>query len=206
MAVNKFASHYMLAPDGTFVKWPVVAIDDSGEVQDVYSHMGNFREEPGVRFFSGLMVPAFIDWITGDDFFQKELSRFLNRHFTRGSLYLLSPFIPEEIKENQNRLPRVLDSGGFDEDPASFLKQTGEQGVPLFDRIIARSQSSNQVDLSQVLFKATSYSAEQAGLSKAGRLAPGFVPGLVLIQNLDLANLRLYPNSSIKWLNVPDLA
>lgn len=205
MGLNKFASHYLLAPDGSFIKWPVVVIDEGGEVRDVYAHPGGFREEPGVRFFSGLMLPAFIDWQMSDGFFQEEPSRLLNRHFSRGTLYLLCSSVPEAIKKRKNQWPRVLDRGNLFENPTKIQGKVEEQKMPVFDRIVRSGIASNETPLAEIFTKATSVAARNAGLPNAGQIAPGCVPGLILIQNLDLINLKLQMHSTIKWLNVPDV-
>lgn len=204
MGVLKFASHYMLSPDGEFVKWPVVAVDQGGEVKDVYAHPGGFREEPGVRFFSGLMLPAFIDCQENIEVFQEDSSRWLNRQFSRGTLYLISSSVPDIIKEKKNLLPMVFERGNL---PAALSEPLIEEepGMPVFDRMLRTSSAFNQKPLEESLTQATSFVADKAGLHKAGRIAQGYVPGLILIQNLDLINLKLQPNSTVKWLNVPDL-
>ncbi|MGM0377543.1 MAG: hypothetical protein ACQEQ0_12285, partial [Bacteroidota bacterium] len=66
MNMQKFAAHYMLSPEGFFRKWPVISVTDDGRILDVQTSPNGLKEQPGISFFAGILVPAFIDvWWTG---------------------------------------------------------------------------------------------------------------------------------------------
>ena len=205
MGIKKFASHYMLDGTGHFIKWPLVSVSDAGEINEVDFYPHGFQESPGVQFFSGLMLPAFIDGLTlNHEFPSQTISGLLNRHFGKGTLWLVLPSIPGGMGTAVYQPPILVERpkqiGSKADGP---LIKNQDSGEPVFDRLKKSRTIQTERSLSECLMDYTATAADELGLKTAGRIEPGNQPGLILIQNLDLKNLKLQPGSVVRWLNVP---
>jgi hypothetical protein len=170
----KFGAHYMLSPLGEFVKWPLISMSTDGLISEVESFPGGFVEKPGVRFFSGILSPAFIDLRSWNGIVPGKFgSRFLNRHFKDGTLVLGHPL-------------------------------SSDVSVTLWDIIKLVSVNNDDREAGSLLKLITTDAAHSIGSRLLGQLSPGFSPGLLLLQNADLNNLEVRSQTNVKWLNVPD--
>jgi hypothetical protein len=59
--MRKISAHFCLMPDGSLGKWPVIALDDSGVISEVRVHDHQFREEAGLEYYPGVLVPGIIE-------------------------------------------------------------------------------------------------------------------------------------------------
>lgn len=88
MSVNRFASHFMLSPDGELLRWPVITVSDIGVIESVEHFENGFQERPFTRFFAGILCPAFVDVcaeVTRDEI-ERDTSM-MNRHFRDGTVF-----------------------------------------------------------------------------------------------------------------------
>ncbi|WP_430815352.1 hypothetical protein [Carboxylicivirga sp. RSCT41] len=65
--MRKVSAHYYLRPDGTLGKRPVIEFDDAGVIVRIRELGDSFREEPGLEYYPGIMIPAFVATIDGAD-------------------------------------------------------------------------------------------------------------------------------------------
>ncbi len=200
MTISKFAAHYMLSPDCGFVKWPVISIETDGKISDVKSFSDGFREEPGVRFYPGLLIPAFID-VFGPDKLNDagDLKRILNRHFADGTLMMGTSSELISLHSTEN-FPLNF-PGRFEEEFLTKFQNTYETVFNIIKLQFAQNAAS---DLRNILQHFTLEASGKAGLHYAGRLSLGFAPGLLLLRNVDLSTMKITPQSRIQWLKVPD--
>ena len=192
---KKFAAHFMLAPGGKFLKWPVIEVDGAGLICEVRTSEEGLKEEPGLSFFPGILLPGFIDvFVTAN--FPRE-PRFFNRHFSQGTLCLgfLSggPFDATTKVPVPCAIPSPKTNVGFNSD--------GE--VPLWERLKTFALAGDREALPMLLHEATAGAAQYAGLDGAGELKKGKSPGILLLRDADLAEKRLTPRAFVQWLNVP---
>ena len=61
--MKKISAHYYLRPDGSWGKYPILEIADSGEIISIREQKGEFKEEPGLAQYNGVIVPGFIQQI-----------------------------------------------------------------------------------------------------------------------------------------------
>jgi len=200
MNMQKFAAHYMLSPEGTFLKWPVISVQNDGEILDVQIFSGGLKEQAGVSFFAGILLPAFIDiWITGEETLTDR--RFFNRHFSQGTLIMRKPanFFPGQVR---NLFPLLCPSPTIDSVDEGFISKE----VPLWERIKHFAASVSGYSFQGLLHKITAEAADQVGIFNAGRLEQGHSPGLLVVRGADLTGPDLSPAAHVKWLNVPSHA
>ncbi|MFW6043839.1 MAG: hypothetical protein ACOCPW_05735 [Marinilabiliaceae bacterium] len=199
MNLKKFAAHYMLSPDGCFLKWPVITVRDDGQIMDVQTSPEGLKEQPGTSFFSGILVPAFIDiWLIDPPAFPD--NRFFNRHFSQGTLIMRKPEGFDET-EDRKTFPLLCSSLPKHPDEATFGGNT-----PLWERIKNHATSNLDIPFQQILHQVTTEAARFAGISNAGRLEPDASPGLLLVRKADLTGPSLTPDAVVNWLNVPSSA
>jgi len=58
--MRKISAHYCLLPDGSLCKWPVITLDNEGDITEVRGGE-HLSEEPGLEYFGGVLVPGFIE-------------------------------------------------------------------------------------------------------------------------------------------------
>lgn len=199
MSVNRFASHFMLSPDGELLRWPVITVNDEGVIECVETSETGFRERPFTRFFAGVLCPAFVDVfaeVTTDEIEGDKSVK--NRHFRDGTILLgvkaddnpvstANDGLPVVMKKKQERATSPLSSG------------LSGQGT-----LLQRMKTySSDVSMTKMLLEVTMIAARSTGLLSLGRLEKGAAPGILLLQNIDLVNKQWTPSSSVRWLSIP---
>ncbi len=200
MSVNRFAAHYMLSPRGELLKWPVVSILDDGCIESVSRFKNGFKEQPFTRFYAGILCPAFIDVyldVTAAGISLDKLS--LNRHFRDGTLCLgvKEAINPELVLTS---LPQLIQFSSEENDVPEQNIFSGNG--TLLERM--KNQTNDQISLAESLSIVTARASALIGISGLGKLEEGCTPGLLLLQNVDLVNLKWTSRSTVKWLNVPN--
>ncbi len=199
MIIQKFAAHYMLSPEGRFLKWPVLSVRDDGQILEVQTFPDGLKEQAGVSFFSGFLVPGFIDiWLNGPTASSFD-NRFFNRHFSQGTLIMRKPENFDE--ECRKSFPLLCNCSSI---PSGTRLSDGD--LPLWERIKTAHISDGAFSLQGLLQKITVGAAGYAGISNAGRLEPDASPGLLVVRGADLTGPSLTPGANVKWLSVPSIA
>jgi hypothetical protein len=205
MNVEKFAAHYMFSAEGRLVKWPVITIGEGGVILKIETHSDKFSEQPGTHFFSGILLPGFID--VCDDLLVDTIEagkRFLNRHFRDGTLVLGVPgTLKHDFKERRG-FPLIIPQRFSCKECKILPVFQVNANTSLLQRLKQKAGAGSGLLLEALLAYATIDSARVAGFSKLGRLDMGLTPGLLLLQNADLINFKLKPQTTVKWLNVPN--
>lgn len=202
MKIRRFSSHYALMPDGTLGKWPVVEISGDGEIISVLTSPGGFKEQPSLEFHGGLLISGFIDiWAECE---QLSLDvRNLNRHVAAGTLVLgCKPPIAPTIC-NRVYPPFIIESSNN----AGALNTSlivSSVGFSIQDRLKNLSIERPDISLNELLLLGSAVGADLLGVSHFfGRLKPGLYPGLLVLEQLDLQNMRLTTQTRARWLVKP---
>jgi hypothetical protein len=58
--MRKISAHYYLRPDGKFGKRPIIELDSAGFINNIRELGDAFREEPGLEYFPGIIIPGFV--------------------------------------------------------------------------------------------------------------------------------------------------
>ncbi len=202
MKIRRFSSHYALMPDGTLGKWPVVEISGDGEIVSVLASPGGFKEQPSLEFHGGLLMPGFIDlWAECKPLSLDVIN--LNRHVAAGTLVLgCKPPIASTLC-NRVYPPFIIE----DSNNAGALNTSlivSSVGFSILDRLKNLSIERPDISLNELLLLVSAVGADQLGMSHLfGRLKPELYPGLLVIEQLDLQNMRLTPQTRARWLVQP---
>jgi len=194
--MRKVSAHYCLLPDGSVGKWPVIVLDDNGSIVEVRVNAAQFREEPGLEYFGGVIVPGFIEdmrTVSFSGITEETLMRTLNRFQSQGSIRFL-------FGREQNTFLSVSKSKSFFD--TEYEKKDGSMfaGISTWDRV--KEKTAGGDDVINAIFAEQSVILDKLPEQlKWGRIETGFNPGLVLIKGLDLDGMRLTANTKIKILN-----
>jgi len=207
MNYDKFAAHYILSPEGQLIKWPVITIRKDGVILEVKNHNTAFREEHGVMFYSGILLPAFIDiWWKYPQNIEKDIATNISDHFNMGTLLLGFPHSPQKSPTFPNTNGPILFNQRFPySHPEIFPDLTTDNTLPIFKRIKKILRKNKNIELHKILAAATSEAAIITNHPELGRLEAGCSPGLILLQNADLVNFKMTPQTTIKWLMYPSI-
>ncbi|MCG8580224.1 MAG: hypothetical protein MI866_09920 [Bacteroidales bacterium] len=58
--MRKVSAHYYLRPDGTLGKRPIIEFDATGNIVTIRELGDAFKEEPGLEYFPGILIPGFV--------------------------------------------------------------------------------------------------------------------------------------------------
>lgn len=167
--MRKVSAHYYLKPDGTFGKRPVVEIDDNGIILNVRELGDDFKEEPGLEYFPGLLIPAFVAAINPND----------TNYRQKISMAKINGVL---------RIAEVVSEVGADNyiNAWAGIKKHYEE-------------EKDDFSLSQNIIRHTFIAAESLRKEKEwGCISKGCAPGLLLIQNFDMKRFTLTPDSKFK--------
>ncbi|RCW30017.1 hypothetical protein [Marinilabilia salmonicolor] len=199
MSVNRFASHFMLSPDGELLRWPVITVNDEGVIESVEHFENGFQERPFTRFFAGILCPAFVDIfaeVTTDEIERHKSVK--NRHFRDGTILLGVKADDNPVSKANDGLPVVMEKK---QDHAISPLSSGLSGQgTLLERM---KTHSSDVSMTKMLLEVTMIAARSTGFLSLGRLEKGASPGILLLQNIDLVSKRWTPSSSVRWLSIP---
>lgn len=59
--MRKFSAHYIFTGNGEILKHGILVTDDDGTIREVIDTGGHMREQAGVAFHSGILVPGFVN-------------------------------------------------------------------------------------------------------------------------------------------------
>ncbi|GEM_PF-5812423 len=58
--MRKVSAHYYLKPGGTFGKHPIIVLNDDGRIENIREQKEGFREEAGLAYYPGIIIPGFV--------------------------------------------------------------------------------------------------------------------------------------------------
>ncbi len=167
--MRKVSAHYYLKSDGTFGKAPIVELDGDGRIVSVREMGDDFREEPGLEYFPGILSPGFVASYTQVD--EHSFSSVKRMGMVNGVL---------RIQEGEDKL-------AFED----YLKAWSS-----IKRIM--KEQKGIAPLGHYLLKHTYKAAQLLGNSEWGLIGEGALPGLLVLQNIDLRSFCLTEKSSFR--------
>ncbi len=188
--MRKIAAHYILHPDGSVGKFPVIVFDQDGTIVEIRER-SNFIEEPSLELVNGFLCPGFVDFFQSSvlDKEKLEIQKYINRQVISGV---------KVLGVSEVDYIQIIDYGTKD---ISFTKTTKEFSLlhnnfnSLFD-FLKINQSG--VDL---LMK---YTIENANIleinDQVGSLEVGKRPGIIAISGMDYDTMRLTDSAKIKLI------
>ncbi len=204
MKTVKFAAHYMLTPENGLQQWPLLTLDQDGCLLSWEVFPEGLREQPFVQFFSGILIPAFID-VVGVSPMNKSLALpvSFDRHFARGTL-VLGIEQPDEVVLKRQSPPFIVRGRVTQEAFEDPWMIPSQEDLPIWERMKKWALRNEKHNLEQMLVKATTEGARMGKISYAGALVPQSYPGVLLLQNVDLQAMKLTADSIVRWLSVPE--
>ncbi|MGQ1891807.1 hypothetical protein ACT29H_15305 [Thermophagus sp. OGC60D27] len=195
----------MLCSQGNMTKWPVITIAKDGIILQVDSYKTAFKEQHGIMFYSGILIPAFIDiwWkYPSNQMTINELR--ISEHVNKGTI-LLGLSDPTEIalEISHKKGPILYPHRIPYSHPEIFPDLLTDNVLPLFEKIKKVLLKNNHIKLAELLSATTSEAALATNHPELGKLEKGCSPGLLLLQNADLVNLKMTPQTTVKWLVYP---
>lgn len=193
--LRHIASHFILLPNGNLGKWPVITINSNGEILDIETR-SSFTEKPGLELYPGLLLPAFTDIFVKRSGHIQTSSINFNRHFSEGTILLGCHNC------HSNKFPITTEALSTGLKQADFLIRLNHSAPPMFTRI----KDDTTMSLVEKLYLGTSFSASHSSYkNQLGQLSQGFKPGLLVLQGIDLIEMKLTERVKIQWLSTPSL-
>ena len=195
--MRKISCHYCLLPDGSVGKRPVIAIDDNGYITEIRISGDSFREEPGLEYFGGVLLPGFVEDLR-NIFFKEDnppdMSRMLNRFYANGSLRYI-------CDRKAVRFPAGFRGVVFyDETKGRHEAARPFPVVSAWENIKEQCLQNNTGIVQPVHEYFTSIKQHLPEKLKWGALEVGANPGLILIKGLDFKDLKIKEKITLKIL------
>ena len=196
--MRKISAHYYLRADGNWGKRPVISLDSEGIIHAIKELGDDFKEEPGLEFFSGIIIPGFVeDWRVynlKDKLVQQQCKKALI-----GGTLKVSIFNDQQQDVSsviQNKLSVHIQRKGSVEQISQNYKSAWEQINEDWNKHL------ENFDLAQAIINHTADVASKVGMDlNWGIIKKNANPGLLLLQNLDWTNFTLTNKSTVRILN-----
>ncbi len=178
--MRKVSSHYCLLPNGIWAKRPIIELDQSGSIINIRILNDGFKEEPGLEYFPGVLIPSFVMFVDGISTSSNKL--FINRCIASG--------VRRFVTNCRIVLPHSIQS--------HVTKDNHTVGeVTAWDQI--KLDCAHGVELSEAILRQTKYASQSLGVSNRwGELEVGRNPGLLLLQGVDIISFKLSDKVTLK--------
>lgn len=180
--MRKISSHYALDKHGEWIKRPVIEIDNDGCIASVRAMGDDFREEPGLEYYPGIIIPAFVK----DSSTCSVTSDQLRRCIVNGVRRFVFDKNPEfNLPPRIAFLIRPLSANIVCHNPWESIRESMNSGLSLGVAILKESKEC----------------AKRVGMyPEWGSISVGARPGILLIKGIDLKTFKLTDNLSIRVL------
>jgi cytosine/adenosine deaminase-related metal-dependent hydrolase len=168
--MKRLAAQYIITNAGPALKRAIVTTEDDGTIICIEDTAGDLKEKHSTEFYNGIIIPGFV-----------------NCH-CHPELSLLKGYISErEGLDNNIYEEGIVLSADFCNSILEELK-TLQFNFP-------------EISTDDLIFWATAHAARALGKEdQFGKIEQGKNPGLLLLQNVDLINLKLLPESFVTRL------
>lgn len=196
--MRKIGAHYYLRADGQWGKRPVITLDSDGIIHAIKELGDNFKEEPGLEFFSGVIIPGFVEDWRGYDLKNTSVQQQCKKALIGGTLKVAifndqEQDVPAVI---QNKVSvRILKQ--------NLVEQISQEYKSAWEQINEDWKNHlDTFDLAKIIINHTNKLATQVGMDTHwGIIQKKANPGLLLLQNLDWTNFTLTKKSTVRILN-----
>jgi len=173
MEIRKISAHYIFPGNSSALKYGIVEFNAEGLIIEVIDTKGEFRESGGLEFYSGIISPCFI----------------------------ISPFL-KDLSDLKIDIPELLQPGIF----FSFISEGIKKGVAedvfesreILRYLLLLKEKYSNITLEEQISLVTYKAACAMGIQKEyGSLEPGKKPGINLLTDIDLLNLKITDSTKI---------
>ena len=193
--MRKLSAHFCLLPDGTLGKWPVISIDSEGRIKSVRVNDEYFREEPGLEYYGGVLVPGFIEDFRDVSFANAGDIKLLNRFYSQGSIKFL-------CRQDQNFFPQGFGGEVFRDETFEQQKLQECSRKSFWEKAKGDALAGYEGNIIKSIFNLQEKIIKSLPEElKWGRIKEGFSPGLLLIKGLNLDDMSVTEKSTIKILH-----
>jgi cytosine/adenosine deaminase-related metal-dependent hydrolase len=194
--MRKFSAHYIFTGTGALLNKGIVVTTDQGVITEVIDTKGDFQERSSVEFYSGIIIPGFVNANLNTDHLSSmlNLSGSVHPKFTilddvnaslTSALFNDSHY---ELHEN-NKICIGLKSK-TSHDQQAMLKLIKELLITF-----------PMISLSQIVSWATRNSADALSIAdQYGTIEIGKQPGLNLLSGLNMELFTITSNTTLKKL------
>lgn len=196
--MRKVGAHYYLRPDGTWGKRPVITLNEDGVIQAIKELGDHFKEEPGLEFFSGAIIPGFVEDWRSYDLKDAGMAQQLRKSLVSGTMNVF-------ISEEQDAVLKPV----FKSQMAIEVIQEDVNPIVSTQYFSAWEQIKNDwhrdpsnFNLATSIMKHTADIVSLLGASNQwGTIQIKAHPGLLLLQNIDWPKFTLKANTTVRILN-----
>ena len=167
MKTRKVSAHYIFPGNKPFLRYGILEFDEYGEIIRLSDTGGKLEESAGLEFYNGIIVPGFI---------------VANLHEELSAL---------SVNNNPDPVERQRIFGQFNTLNNNLIKSI-EDTKKVIKLIYAIQELYPSFRLEELLAMFTSKSAIALGIeNKYGSFAKGMKPGINVLLNPDLQNLKI---------------
>ena len=197
--MRKLSAHFCLLPDGSVGKWPVISMNGEGVITGVRVNNDQFREEPGLEYYGGVLVPGFIEDmrdVSFDGIKEENIMKLMNRFYSDGSLKFI-------CRSDQKHFSPGFKGEVFYDGAHICSEMQPFSGISFWERAKSEAKSKCGGDILKAI-----YSIQENIVGSLpdelrwGRIEEGSSPGILLIKGLNLTDMSLTEKSSIKILQL----
>ncbi|WP_346862701.1 hypothetical protein [uncultured Draconibacterium sp.] len=203
--MRKIAATYIFPLCGPPVKNGILVCDDDGIVVEIINRGESFREEAGVEFYSGILVPGFIGISSGLQNRNKTTNRkyWANGFAVLANIEKNTSVVCERNEFKEQPLIRPVesrkDSSSVNSVYFKSLSEAAETGSLL--NYCIQLQEVEYLEITEILKKISLNVSELLGLdNKYGSFESGKQPGVNLISGIDFKQMKLTVNTKVKRL------
>jgi len=194
--MRKFSAHYIFTGTGALLTKGIVVTTDQGVITEVIDTKGDFQERSSVEFYSGIIIPGFVNANLNVD----HLSSMLN---SPGSLHPKFIILDDVNASVTNDL---FQNSKYDLPEGSKIciglkSKTSHDQQAMLKLIKELLITFPMISLSQIVSWATRNSADALSIAdQYGTIEIGKQPGLNLLSGLNMEVLTITPNTTLKKL------
>ncbi len=191
--MRKFSAHYIFTGTGALLNKGIVITTDQGVITEVIDTKGDFQERSSVEFYSGIIIPGFVNANLNADHLSSMLnsSGSLHPNFTildDANASVTSALFNDshdELHENSKICIGLKSNTSHDQQ--AMLKLIKELLITF-----------PMISLSQIVSWATRNSADALSIAdQYGSIEIGKQPGLNLLSGLNMELFTITPNTTL---------
>jgi cytosine/adenosine deaminase-related metal-dependent hydrolase len=193
--MKRLAAQYIITNSGPPLKRAVVTTEDDGTIISIEDTAGDLKEKHSTEFYNGIIVPGFVNCHS-----LLELSH-MKGCISEGEG--LGGFIEKIRSTRDNDTENTYSSMSVADN--NMCKEGIVLCADICNSILEELKtlqfSFPEISIEDLIFCATSNGARALGEEdRFGKIEPGKNPGLLLLQNVDLINMKLLPESFVTRL------
>lgn len=200
--MRKIAATYLFTGKGKPIKYGILLCKDDGEVQGILNKGDNFKEEAGLEYYTGILMPGLICSIKN---IHSLSIGFRRKLWTSGIALGYDDGLKKGIRFENGPVVSLTDALTTNPDKANDLNTTvwlknliaSENSIP---ELMIELQNQGML-LHELLQMVTYEAAKCIRLeSRFGSFEKGKVPGINLLTGIDFKSMTLRPEARIKRL------